>query len=102
MPSAPDDLRERGLNGPDHAHQVHVKHALEALPRHRPERRGPHGDPGVGHHHVEAAEPLHSCRHRPLQRSAVGDVGREAYRASAVELGRGGLGRVGVEVDDHD
>ena len=85
-----------------YAHQVHIDYAVEALGRHRPERRASRGDPGVGDHHVEPAEPLHRRGNGLLQRAAVGDVGREADRASVVEPRRGGLRRLGLEVDDHD
>lgn len=76
--------------------------SVEGLGRHRPERREPRGDPGVGHHHVEPAEALNCRGDGLLQRPAVGDGGREADRSSVVELRRSGLRRLGLEIDNHD
>ncbi len=102
MAAPPDDLRQGGVDGAVHAHQVDVDDAFEVLRGHRTEGRDAGGDPSVGDDDVEPAEALDRHRDGTLNGGAVGHVRGHAEGACVVYLRGGGLGGGLVEVGDHD
>ena len=83
------------------AEQVDVQHPLERL-RVDLQHRTVAGDPGVGHHDVDAAEVFDGLLGRGLHSGQVAHVGNRGQYPVLAEFGgqRGQLGR--VEIGQHE
>ncbi len=73
-------------DGAGHPEHVHVDHLLERVGVHRGECCYRADDSGIGHHHVDPAEPVdHQC-HCALDRPRVGDISDECRRVRTQRL----------------